>query len=527
MANIIRFPLKMNGADVRTIEELREHFDLESVLGYFANGKLATWLRNRYYDNEASAVEALSADDEKLARKLCSILNVPYEEESTDIDIAFIKRRQEKIAILSQTTNDESLISKVDAIALDQEDLLDILDTGTEKMIYLFKGKFDIPLTVKDITYVGLENPVVTLRAYDNVDFNSLNLKFVDINYTWNNSNLTSADEQYQAESLYELGKIDEAKKILKKITGTPNPRVSNSKIVESELKKAEELFSVWECEKLLPIVEDLVKYGSPKGKYIMGWLYYTGFDRIIFPKNHDKAMLLFIESYKDGYLPAGFRFFLIKDDIVAETLLVLKELADSGDSFAAYEYANICSTDCYHSLYKDYKSAFDYYQKSPLFLKYYEIANMYKYGIGINKNLSIALDYYKKSAEYGYSPSEFNVASLYCEGKGWLGSENPQECFKWMNRTYNHGHTANTVLYPLALYYRYGFGTPIDYNKAFQLYKEGMKIGDGQLTANLGWCYEHGKGTSVDMSLAKKYYRMGADIGDSYCMEQCKRLGC
>ena len=53
MAKKIRFPLNMNGTDVRTIEELREYFDLESVLGYFANGKLVTWLKDRYYDNES------------------------------------------------------------------------------------------------------------------------------------------------------------------------------------------------------------------------------------------------------------------------------------------------------------------------------------------------------------------------------------------------------------------------------------------------------------------------------------------
>ena len=45
MARIIRFPLKMkNGAEIRTLDELKENFDLESVLGYFTDGKLATWL---------------------------------------------------------------------------------------------------------------------------------------------------------------------------------------------------------------------------------------------------------------------------------------------------------------------------------------------------------------------------------------------------------------------------------------------------------------------------------------------------
>lgn len=39
MARKIRFPLKMkNGAEVRTLDELKANFDLESILGYFTDG---------------------------------------------------------------------------------------------------------------------------------------------------------------------------------------------------------------------------------------------------------------------------------------------------------------------------------------------------------------------------------------------------------------------------------------------------------------------------------------------------------
>ena len=67
MARKIRFPLKMkNGAEVHTLDELKENFDLESVLVYFTDGKLATWLADRYYDEKAEAVSALSADSPEL-----------------------------------------------------------------------------------------------------------------------------------------------------------------------------------------------------------------------------------------------------------------------------------------------------------------------------------------------------------------------------------------------------------------------------------------------------------------------------
>ena len=54
MARKIRFPLKMtNSTEVRTIEELRANFDLTAVLGYYADGKLVDWLRDRYFENES------------------------------------------------------------------------------------------------------------------------------------------------------------------------------------------------------------------------------------------------------------------------------------------------------------------------------------------------------------------------------------------------------------------------------------------------------------------------------------------
>lgn len=166
MAKKIRFPLHMNGVDVRTIEELREHFDLESVLGYFINGKLVTWLRDHYYDNEAKAVEALSADDSELNERITSILGVCMSEDMMSININDIQRRTEKIALLRQLTDDEDLIAKVDAIAFNQEDLEDIQKNGI-KEIYLCKGKFTISVNQTSFTYTNLFNPTVSFIGED------------------------------------------------------------------------------------------------------------------------------------------------------------------------------------------------------------------------------------------------------------------------------------------------------------------------------------------------------------------------
>ena len=60
MAKKIRFPLKLaDDAQVRTLDELREHFDLEAIVGYYKSGKLLTWLEDRYLEGEAESIRAL------------------------------------------------------------------------------------------------------------------------------------------------------------------------------------------------------------------------------------------------------------------------------------------------------------------------------------------------------------------------------------------------------------------------------------------------------------------------------------
>lgn len=96
MAKKIRFPLKMNnGIEVHSLEELNENFDLESVLGYFTEGKLEIWLADRYYYEKAEAVSALLQDMPNLNQKLCEILDVEYQPDYNRTGLEYTQRRNE------------------------------------------------------------------------------------------------------------------------------------------------------------------------------------------------------------------------------------------------------------------------------------------------------------------------------------------------------------------------------------------------------------------------------------------------
>ena len=162
MPKKIRFPLKLaDGAQARSLEELKEHFDLASVLEHYSSGKLLTWLQDRYIESEAQAVAALDQASPDFQKSLCAIFGVECVSEE---DLETIQRRQERLARLRAITDDDEFIQNIDQVAFDQEELADLLDEGITT-IYLCGAKFLVPVSQKGVTYVGINMPAVHLSG--------------------------------------------------------------------------------------------------------------------------------------------------------------------------------------------------------------------------------------------------------------------------------------------------------------------------------------------------------------------------
>lgn len=570
MAKKIRFPLKINGADVRTIEELRENFDLEGVLGYFANGKLVIWLRDRYYNGEADAIENLSSADEKLSKKICSILKVEYSEEVSDIDIESVKRRNEKIALLKQLDESEQLIAKVDAVAFNQDDLLDILDTGTEKMIYLCQGDFEVPLTIKNITYVGIDNPSVLLRAYDNVDFSSLNLKFVDIYYGWDTSSVSSADNLYQAENLFNLGKYDESIKMLEKLVQTDNPRacwllrvilyfVKNESDRAYNLgKKTFDLGDIIACNNYisdaqiakinLRTLERLSEKGDAIATNTIGCVYSR--------KGEGKKIQYYKKAIEQGYFLSEFNLgdcYYKGDEVEKDLTLAAKwyeKAAERGHKFAqnsigdCYYYGNgveennkkavywykkaaesgiadACEAlaNCYDDGYgvkQDYQKSIEWRRKGAELGAIWSIANLgwhYRYGKGVDQDYQTAFEWYKKASELGNAYAQKNLADLYYNGYGV--DVDYHEAAKWYLKAAEGGNS--NAQESIANCYDSGNGVEQNYQKSIEWRRKGADNGNNTCISNLGWHYQYGKGVTQDYGKAFEYYKKASDNGDAW----------
>lgn len=170
MAKKIRFPLEMdNGVEVRSMEELRDNFSLSRVLEYVQNEKLVTWLRDRYENTIADEIAELDKTDSELPKKVSAIFDVPYDEKSED-DLKQAAERAERIKRLKEFSDEKKFVDEIDKVAFDQDELYDLLDEEVNE-IYLCGERFAIPLSVQDVSYKGINNPVVVIDSKTEVDW--------------------------------------------------------------------------------------------------------------------------------------------------------------------------------------------------------------------------------------------------------------------------------------------------------------------------------------------------------------------
>ena len=164
----IKSPLLMaDGARVRTMEELREHFDIASILTYYDSGKLHEWLENYYYDEEADGISKLDPSSADIKDKICGILGVSYSgDEAGNISLADVSDKNKRLDKLKKYTSEDEFLKAVDYVAFTQEELQVLLDGGAKK-IYLCQeqGRFEIP-EAEGITYIGVNYPSASVPEW-------------------------------------------------------------------------------------------------------------------------------------------------------------------------------------------------------------------------------------------------------------------------------------------------------------------------------------------------------------------------
>ncbi|GIW48835.1 MAG: hypothetical protein KatS3mg079_311 [Caloramator sp.] len=222
MARKVKFPLEMKeGVLVRTIEELKENFDINKIIGYYIDGKLVKWLEDRGYQEELDKIIRLDKSDKNLNKKLCEIFEIEFIEDNK-VDLEKIEKEKFKIQQLKQHTDDENIIKNIEIIAFNQDELLDLLYKGY-KEIYLYGEMFDISLSNENMTYIGINNPKVLVNKEIISNVINKNIKFKNIKFFDENTK-----EILEDICLFEY-----------------KPSVLYSKLIENDKAKTLELFKL------------------------------------------------------------------------------------------------------------------------------------------------------------------------------------------------------------------------------------------------------------------------------------------
>ena len=377
-----------NGVLVRTLDELKENWDLEKVINYYLNGKLQTWLTDRYYTELADKVSALSdiSDNKELQKKLCDIFGMEFKADTEFVDVAAVAEQNRKVDILRKYTADDKLLKSIDNIAFNQEELAYLLDKEMET-IYLCENKFYIPLTVLNKKYVGIgSNVEAIIDRKEYVNFDKLKISFENIHFNQAYKNiLFSSSALYKyGEDMEKLENYAEALEFYKKA---------------GELGNSEGLFSAGKFYQ--------EGRNGVEVNYKLAQEYYEQAVNL----NNAKAMNNLATMYENGEGVA-------KD--IHKAIELYKKAVDLGNAIAMnnlagkYRYGN--------GVEKNYTKSVELYKKAALLKNDWAMDNlgdMYRLGNGVEQNYAEALRWYVQAADLGNADAMGHIGNLYYNGQG------------------------------------------------------------------------------------------------------------
>ena len=400
----IKFALKMkDGAEVRTLDQLREHFDLASVLGYYSSGRLYDWLESRGYD-EAEKLKALNPSSASFQKDLCEVLRVAYSEpENPDLSLSEIAARNGRLERLKQFTVDDSILAAVDRVAFTQEEMETLLaedkctsgiskscgissssisglttqtafmtSAPAKRVVYLCGDRFAIPGNVGQISYIGINNPEIELpddALESGTDFQQV---WFDVDRWLGNS------------------------------------------------ENSEKFFRIFDKNRTLGM--KFLQASAEDGSGI--------------------AQTVLSECYVHG-------FGVEKD--VSEAIKWLLKAAMRGDAVAQerlghrYRYGEGVEESLTEAVRWSLKAAEHGNANAQT-----RMGILYEHGQGVEKSLQDAVRWYQKAAEQGYSTAQYYLGLCYRDGKGVARDKN--EAVQWLKKAYHQRlEAAQTALMEIA----------------------------------------------------------------------------
>lgn len=522
MAKRIKFALEMkDGMQVRNLDDLREHFDLDKTIGYFVDGKLLKWLEDRYYDEEAEAISTLSKDDSDFNSKICKILGVEYEDEDLpEIDPEEIERRNERIAKLKQYTADTKILDKVDLVAFDQEELADLLDEE-EPVIYLCQNKFTIPLREKNKKYIGIGKVEVTIRSKTKVDFDELNIQFENVQFNAEYEKLIKKSPNeflQQGEQAEEANNYDKALEFYKKATdmGSVEAMYRIAKVYDNEN------FNKNDIQKALEWCTKSANAGNVTAMFELGEYF------LFNNKDYDVAIKWLQKSSEKNYVKSFLLLGYCYDNGTGvnedkeKAIYWYKRSANEGNDTTAMNILGVL-----YETNEDYTQAVKWYKKSAEnddVDGMFDLGRAYDFGKGVEQDKRKAFEFYKKAAEKGHNQAMGYLAYAYKNGEGT--KQNYRQAFYWYVEATKNDEN-DFAMKEVADMYREGEGVEKSDVTAFSWYRKAADKGNTEAMLWLGVYYETG-GSDIEQDANKALYwykRAATEGNDAVAMYSAASL--
>lgn len=152
-----------------------------------------------------------------------------------------------------------------------------------------------------------------------------------------------------------------------------------------------------------------------------------------------------------------------------------------------------------------------------------YNLGYCYEYGCGVKKNITMAIDWYLKSAKQANRLAYRKLQYYIVHGGG--SEANNQAVFQWSQSQAESGDAWGQCI--LGDCYFYGRGTAQSDRSAVEWYQLAAEAQEGTIQAaqqcmpgsgeaqyRLGCCYAHGRGVEMNLEKAKLYYDCAAKQG-------------
>lgn len=524
----VKIPLKMSdGTSVRTIEELREHFDLRAVLDHYSNGRLLKWLEDRYYDEEARAVKALDLTSERLKEDLCAILGTSYlERVDAKIDIGDILKKSERHELLKKYTLDAKIIDSADKVAFTQRELTELLkkldslevDEEDNRVIYLCGEHFIIPANISGVIYRGINNPTVEFDA--DVVESGIDLQDIecDIGNYVDDGNYAAFLEAFDNNPL--LGT-----KLLQKAAEKGNMYAQF--LLGVQYLDGTGMDEGWDWGEASKWFQKAAAQGHIDANV---WTYnlqlsFGGLEEenakeaVKWFKKSVEQDSLYVNMASGGLGKCYMQGLGVEQDFKKAALYLKRAVMDEEPDADILYYLGVCY---FHGegVTQDYQEAVKWLLRAAemdqvdaqamLAVCYYD-------GKGVEKNDEESARWHRRAAEQGLGISASILGSLYTVGKGV--EPNFLEAIKWYRRAAEQGNEdVQNYLHECCRVFMERNEEIVEY------YQKATEQNDAEAQYYLGSCYENGRDAEIDMEEASEWYSKAAAQGHEKAGEACNR---